>query len=204
MRVVAGKFGSRPLKSLRGQALRPTSDRLRETLFNILWPSVEGSVFVDAYAGTGAVGIEALSRGAGEVVFIENHPAAVELIRKNLRSLGVEPMASPFRVGRGDAPRVEIIAADAVKALETLQARRFVADFYYVDPPYAEVQEYQRALDALGGAHLLARTGRVIVESLRTAARGWELPERAGDLELARVVEQGDAALYFYRLALAA
>src|SRR5437899_12473367 len=79
MRVVAGKYRSRVLKSMRGLALRPASDRLRETLFNILGAAVEGSVFVDVYAGTGAVGIEALSRGAREVIFIDNHPAAVAL-----------------------------------------------------------------------------------------------------------------------------
>src|SRR5207302_8383435 len=89
MRVVAGKYRSRALKSMRGLALRPSSDRLRETLFNILGAAVEGSVFVDVYAGTGAVGIEALSRGAREVIFIENHPAAAALIRSNLRALDI-------------------------------------------------------------------------------------------------------------------
>ena len=106
MRVIAGEFRTRRLKSIPGDATRPTPGRLRETLFDILAPRIEGAIFLDAYAGTGAVGIEALSRGAGEAVFIENHPAAVELIRKNLRSLGVEPVATPFRAGRGDAPRV--------------------------------------------------------------------------------------------------
>src|SRR5712692_11171068 len=76
MRVIAGKYRSRTLRSLRGHMLRPTSDRLRETLFNILGPTVGGATFVDFYAGTGAVGIEALSRGAREVIFIEQHAAA--------------------------------------------------------------------------------------------------------------------------------
>src|SRR5216684_8548687 len=107
MRVVAGKYRSRALKSMRGLALRPSSDRLRETLFNILGAAVEGSVFVDVYAGTGAVGIEALSRGAREVLFIENHAAAASLIRKNLQALGI-------------ATGAEILATDAVRGMEWL------------------------------------------------------------------------------------
>ena len=89
MRVIAGKYRSRILKSLKGLALRPTSDRLRETLFNVLGPGVVGSRFVDVFAGTGAVGIEALSRSAAEVIFIENHPPAAKLIRSNLDSLKI-------------------------------------------------------------------------------------------------------------------
>src|SRR4029077_15880880 len=90
MRVIAGKYRSRLLKSLKGNALRPTSDRLRETLFNVLGPNVAGSRFLDVFAGTGAVGIEAISRGAVEVVFIENHIPAATLIRRNLASLEIQ------------------------------------------------------------------------------------------------------------------
>src|SRR5271154_2945949 len=90
MRIIAGKYRSRTLRSLKGQALRPTSDRLRETLFNILGPTVEGATFVDLFAGTGAVGIEALSRGARAAVFVEQHAPAAILIRRNLDSLGIK------------------------------------------------------------------------------------------------------------------
>src|SRR5271170_1032714 len=89
MRVIAGKYRSRTLRSLKGQALRPTSDRLRETLFNILGPTMEGATFMDLYAGTGAVGMEALSRGARRAIFVEHHAPAVALIRRNLESLGI-------------------------------------------------------------------------------------------------------------------
>lgn len=191
MRIVAGKYGSRPLKSLRGAALRPTSDRLRETLFDVLGSAVEGSLFVDVYAGTGAVGIEALSRGAGEVIFIEKHPAAVALIRRNLQSLGIEE-------------DFEIVVKDALRGLELLASRIFgghlQADFFFLDPPYAAKDEYQRVLEFLDHSKLLARHGRVIVEH----ERRWALPERLTSLERTRVVEQGAAALSFYRLALAA
>src|ERR1051325_1149000 len=89
MRIIAGTYRSRILKSLKGQALRPTSDYLRETLFNVLGPGIAGSRFLDLYAGTGAVGIEALSRGAIEAVFVEDHKAAAKLIRENLASLKI-------------------------------------------------------------------------------------------------------------------
>jgi 16S rRNA (guanine(966)-N(2))-methyltransferase RsmD len=187
MRVIAGKYRSRTLRSLKGQALRPTSDRLRETLFNILGPAVEGSVFVDLFAGTGAVGIEALSRGARVVLFVEQHARATALIRRNLESLGIGGAA-------------EILGVDVLRGLERLEARRVHAQFIFLDPPYAATEEYEEVLEFLGKSALAAPGGRVIVEHLRKR----ELPERAGELELARVVEQGDSALSFYRLALAA
>ena len=187
MRVIAGKYRSRTLRSLKGQMLRPTSDRLRETLFNVLGPAVAGATFADLYAGTGAVGIEALSRGARHALFVEQHAPAVALIRRNLESLGIGAEA-------------EILGMNVARAIERLEARQVHAQFIFLDPPYAANIEYASALEALGESPLVAPDGRVIVEHLRKR----ELPERAGDLELARVVEQGDAALSFYRLALAA
>ena len=191
MRIIAGKYRRRTVKTLRGLALRPSSDRLRETLFNILGAAVGGSVFVDVYAGSGAIGIEALSRGAREVIFIEKHPAAVKLIRRNLESLGITGSA-------------EILAADAIRGLERLVGRRFGshphADFVFLDPPYALREEYERTLKFLDRSPLLTLEGRVIVEHPRRLA----LPESFTQLERVRVVEQGDTALSFYRLAIAA
>src|SRR5215472_5561483 len=94
MRVIAGEFRSRRLKSIPGEATRPTPDRLRETLFDILAPRIEGATFLDAYAGTGAVGIEALSRGAAHAYFLERNRVALEAIRENLASLGLESRAT--------------------------------------------------------------------------------------------------------------
>ncbi len=187
VRVIAGKYRSRTLRSLKGQMLRPTSDRLRETLFNILGAAVSGATFVDLYAGTGAVGIEALSRGARHAIFAEHHAPAVALIRRNLESLGIGAEA-------------EILGMNVGRAIERLEARRVHAQFIFLDPPYAADAEYENALESLGESPLVSPDGRVIVEHLRKR----ELPERVGELELARVVEQGDAALSFYRLALAA
>jgi 16S rRNA (guanine(966)-N(2))-methyltransferase RsmD len=187
MRVIAGKYRSRTLRSLKGQMLRPTSDRLRETLFNILGPTVGGATFVDFYAGTGAVGIEALSRGAHHAIFVEQHAAAVALIRRNLESLGIGAEA-------------EILGMAVPRAIERLESRQAHAQFVFLDPPYAADSEYESVLEALGESPLIAPGGRVIVEHLKKR----DLAERIGDLELARVVEQGDAALSIYRLALAA
>ena len=187
MRVIAGKYRSRTLRSLKGQALRPTSDRLRETLFNILGPAVEDSLFVDLYAGTGAVGIEALSRRARASIFVEQHGPATALIRRNLESLGISGKA-------------EILGVDVLRGLKRLEARHAHAQFVFLDPPYAATEEYDRVLEFLGDSAIVAPGGRVIAEHLRKRA----LPERIGELELVRVVEQGDAALSFFRPAPAA
>ncbi len=185
MRVIAGKYRSRILKSLKGLALRPTSDRLRETLFNVLGDRVSGSRFVDVFAGTGAVGIEALSRGAVDVVFIENHAPAVALIRRNLESLGVET-------------GVRVVSADAVRGLEKLAVQHKSTDepvgFVFLDPPYAKAEQYARVLGFLGSARFLAPGSLVIAEHRRTL----ELPQHFGKLLQTRVLRQGDAALSFF------
>jgi 16S rRNA (guanine(966)-N(2))-methyltransferase RsmD len=186
MRVIAGTYRSRILKSLKGLALRPTSDRLRETLFNVLAPNIAGSRFVDLFAGTGAIGIEALSRGAAEVVFIENHPPAATLIRRNLESLGVNT-------------GVTVLAVDALRGLAMLATQKMEAapgfDHVFLDPPYAAAEEYARVLEFLGSATLLA-PGAIVVAEHR---RNFDLREEAGTLRRFRVLRQGDAALSFYR-----
>jgi len=186
MRVIAGTYKSRILKSLKGVALRPTSDRLRETLFNVLAPNIAGSRFVDLFAGTGAIGIEALSRGAAEVVFIENHAPAVTLIRRNLESLGINSVATVLAVG-------------ALRGLALLSTRKMEAapgfDYVFLDPPYAAAEDYSRVLEFLGSKDLLAPDGIVVAEH-----RGnFDLPEELGALRRLRVLKQGDAALSFYR-----
>jgi 16S rRNA (guanine(966)-N(2))-methyltransferase RsmD len=173
MRVIAGEYRSRKLISVEGLNTRPTSDRLRETLFNILGTEVEGSVFVDAYAGTGAVGIEALSRGARQAVFLEKDRRALEAIRQNLASLGAEA-------------RARIIPGAA-----SLHLGEIEADIVFVDPPYEKEREYQLALEALGG-NPPALT--IVQHSVRFALAG-----EYGPLVRGRMVKQGDNALSFYR-----
>src|SRR4051812_37166824 len=131
MRVIAGEFRSRRLKSLEGLDTRPTPDRVRESLFSILAPEIEDAVFLDAYAGTGAVGIEALSRGASRAIFIERSKAAVAVIRENLAALGLQK-------------RADVIAG---RVLQHLRGHR--ADIVFLDPPYSLEQEYSGSLEAL-------------------------------------------------------
>ena len=183
MRIVAGTLRSRQLKSLKGLALRPTSDRLRETLFNILGARVEGSRFLDLFAGSGAIGIEAISRGAVSAVFVENHSAAVRLIRANLASLRIE---SGARVMTAEV-------AAAIRTLEKLPATAF--DFIFLDPPYAEEKQYEGTLRALEKSLLAGESTIVIAEHRKT----FELPASLGALERVRRLHQGDAALSFYR-----
>jgi 16S rRNA (guanine966-N2)-methyltransferase len=194
MRVIAGKYRSRRLQALRGTALRPSTDRLRETLFNILGPAIEGSLFLDLFAGSGAVGIEALSRGARGAIFVENHPAGAALISRNLASLGI-PAAAQVASRKTFAGTAEILRMDAMDALERLASGGAHIDFVFADPPYANVRAYEDILAFLGESELLARGGRVVAEHRRNR----DLPAITGHLERTRVLEQGDTALSFYK-----
>lgn len=189
MRIIAGKFRSRQLKSAKGLDLRPTSDRLRETLFDILGDLVVGSRFIDAFAGTGAVGIEALSRGAEQVIFIEKHAATASLIKKNLAALEIHAQA-------------RVLPIDALHALQLLASEppsrpnNDALDILFLDPPYDHASDYERVLSFLGSATLLSEGGLVIAEHRRK----FQLPEAVEFLQRVRVLHQGDAALSFYRL----
>ena len=186
MRVITGKFRNRRLKALPGMDVRPTSDRLRETLFNVLTAgnpaALEGTVWIDLYAGTGAVGIEALSRGAGMVYFVESTPDAAELIRKNLLALGI---SSGFQVLR----------QDAVWALLAWEKSGIRADFVFMDPPYAMETAYAQTLTALSSAAFVPAETVVIVEHQKKFDPG----EQVAALKRYRLLKQGDAALSFYR-----
>src|SRR3954463_14017693 len=185
MRIIAGKFRSRKLVSLKGDEIRPTSDRLRETLFNVLTggnpATLEGSVWLDLFSGTGAVGIEALSRGAAMVYFIDSSKDAVELIRRNLQPLAV---SGSFQVLQEKSER-------AISALDRQQLR---PDFIFLDPPYALGDAYQNGLEALGNS-AVAEKALVIAEHEKKN----DLAEEYGELRRIRKLQQGDAALSFYR-----
>jgi 16S rRNA (guanine966-N2)-methyltransferase len=174
MRVIAGEFRSRRLKTVPGLDTRPTPDRLRETLFDILGLRVPGAVFLDAYAGTGAVGIEALSRGARRAIFIERAKEAAKVLRENLESLEI-------RGGR----------AVVVPAAVTFALRHYKADIAFLDPPYHREKEYVQALKLLGeNPPALV----VVQHSVHLA-----LAESYGALRRTRIVKQGDNALSFYQ-----
>jgi 16S rRNA (guanine966-N2)-methyltransferase len=172
MRVIAGEFRSRRLKSIPGVATRPTPDRLRETLFDIVGPRIEGAVFLDAYAGTGAVGIEALSRGARHSYFLERNRAALAAIRENLTSLALEARAT------------------VVTGPAALTIGNHKADIVFLDPPYDLEREYDAAFDGLAES---PPSLTIVQHSVRLA-----LPDERGGLRRTRVVKQGDNALSFY------
>lgn len=185
MRIIAGQYRGRRLLAPPGLRLRPTSDALRETLFNILGAEAAGAVFVDACAGTGAVGLEALSRGAAEAIFIEPASAALAALRANLARLPppvaarVLPRRAPAAFARLGRP----------------------VDVVFLDPPYAARDVYAQCLDWLGGATSdiawAAGGAQVIAEH----ARRHDLAAAYGRLRRGRVLVQGDSQLSFYRLA---
>src|ERR1700759_32366 len=167
MRVIAGSFRSRTLQAPAGLATRPTSDRLRETLFNVLAARIQGASFVDLYAGSGAVGIEALSRGVREAIFVEQAQPALKAIRANLAALGI----------RGG---YSLEARDVGTALRSLASAELIVDVLFLDPPYESVDEYDLALGLLGGecSGLLAEDAIVVAEHTKKL----DLAERHGRL----------------------
>lgn len=175
MRVIAGTLKGRRLETPSWGGLRPTSDRLRETLFNVLAPRTAGARVLDGYAGTGAVGIEALSRGAARVTFVERDPRAVRLIEANLARCGVSDRYAIIRARFADAARVEHDSFDIV----------------FLDPPYG--REELRAAVAAGAARV-APGGLLVVEH----AKRDPPPDRAGPLDRTRTLVSGDSALTFY------
>jgi 16S rRNA (guanine(966)-N(2))-methyltransferase RsmD len=172
MRVIAGEFRSRRLKTIAGLDTRPTPDRLRETLFDIVTPRIENVTFLDAYAGTGSVGIEALSRGAAHAIFVEKSRGAVEVIRENLRSLGLEQRAT------------------VVLGKVAFELARHPSNIVFLDPPYELPGEYPAALDALA-----PQPPSLVIVQHSTRV---ELAERYHQMCRLRVVKQGDNALSFY------
>ena len=181
MRVIAGRFRSRKLQPLVGNEIRPTGDRLRETLFNVLAGSMDGAVFIDLFAGTGAIGIEAISRGARQVYFAESEKKALRMIRANLQMLGIDE-------------GFEVLEREAAPALRLLDAQAVRADVCYLDPPYSHHGAYEQILGLLSQLQLLAPKGIVIAEHEKFFDPG----DRIGSLERYRKLKQGDAVLSFY------
>jgi 16S rRNA (guanine966-N2)-methyltransferase len=172
MRVIGGEFRSRRLKSIPGVATRPTPDRLRETLFDILQARIRGAVFVDAYAGTGAVGIEAISRGARHAYFLERNPAALDAIRENLDEL---------RIG----PRATVLAGPVLLTLA-----RCSGGVVFLDPPYDQAREYTAAMQLISEK---APELAIVQHSVR-----FQPEDQYGSLHRIRDVRQGDNVLSFY------
>jgi 16S rRNA (guanine(966)-N(2))-methyltransferase RsmD len=195
VRIIAGSFRSRTLEAPPGVATRPTSDRLRETLFNVLAPRIEGSAFLDLYAGSGAVGMEALSRGAARVEFVERAPAALKVLRGNLDRLGITAGFCIHAAAVGATLR-RMQGAFETSGEATPRAK---FDLVFLDPPWDAEEDYAATLGLLGGsaAGLLADGVVVIAEHRKKQC----LEDRYGLLQRTRLLEQGDAALSFYAVA---
>ena len=187
MRVISGKYRGHPLRSLRGTDIRPTSDRLRETLFNVLTAgnpgALQGSVWLDLFAGTGAVGIEALSRGARQVYFVETSAAATKLIEQNLQSLGI---VEGYKILRDDLSGV----------IWRLKREHFAADVVFLDPPYRMRHSYEETLTVLAESSLVWAMSLVIAEHEKKFDPG----DQFGSLRRIRTLSQGNTSLSFYRI----
>jgi 16S rRNA (guanine966-N2)-methyltransferase len=184
VRIVAGTLRGRTLDGPKWEGLRPTSDALRETLFNVLGPSVVGVRVLDAFAGTGAVGIEAVSRGAARATFIERDPRAIALIERNIAALGVENACAIIRGDFVTNPDVSLAEAVAKAGGGTF-------NLIFLDPPY-EIPDIDAAIRR--AAELIAPAGRVVVEH----GRKRELPASVPGLAKYRTLNAGDSALSFY------
>ncbi|HKV35233.1 MAG TPA: 16S rRNA (guanine(966)-N(2))-methyltransferase RsmD [Pyrinomonadaceae bacterium] len=178
MRVIAGAFKGRNLKSPPSMQVRPTSDRLRETLFNVIAAHVPDARFLDLCAGSGAVGIEALSRGAAHATFVDRSRRSCQLIESNLE------------LCRVPEEQRDIYCAEAAEFLKQNQENPW--DIIFLDPPYKE--NYLRILEILGSSKLLTNDGLLIVEHHHKTA----LPDTIGHLTRTRILKQGDSALSFY------
>lgn len=174
MRVIGGEFKSRRLKAPAGEEVRPTPDRLREALFSILMPRIEGCVFLDAYAGSGSVGIEALSRGARRAIFLEKSKAALRALHENIETLGI-------------AARCTVHAGSAAPVITKIEA-----DIVFLDPPYPREREYDLCLRALG------EEPRPLVIAQHASRFTHHLIEQYGRLKRVRILSQGDNSLSFF------
>jgi 16S rRNA (guanine966-N2)-methyltransferase len=196
MRIIAGKYRSRILAAPPGMSTRPTSDRLRETLFNVLAPRIQDVAFLDLYAGSGAVGLEAISRGVARVTFVERAPAALKILHGNLARLGISSdvrvHAKSVNAFLKSATRPDPKSANPEPASPKPERYEVV----FLDPPYDEAKEYAITLELLGRlAQRILAPGAVVVAEHR---RKQSLGEQYGSLKRTRVLEQGDAALSFY------
>jgi 16S rRNA (guanine966-N2)-methyltransferase len=187
MRVIAGKFRSRRLEGVEGLETRPTHDRVKETLFNVLESAgmITGRAWADLFAGTGSVGIEALSRGATSVHFSESGIRAARVLRRNLATLGLDPSSDSIRLCERDA-------ADALRAWEREGAQ---FDVCFLDPPYGAHGAYEEILRALAHSNVLREGGIVVAEHDKRFDPG----EGQDTLRRYRLLRQGDTALSFYR-----
>jgi 16S rRNA (guanine966-N2)-methyltransferase len=181
LRVITGSAKGRPLKTVKGREVRPTADRVKESLFNVIGPRAVEATFLDLFAGSGAVGIEALSRGATSAVFVDLQTAHLKVVEENLRSTGL-------------FERAELIRRDARAAITDLGRRGRRFDLIFIDPPYGQ-DLCPQALAGVVEHRLLAEDGWAICEHHKKDP----MPESVGDLVRFRELGFGETAISFYR-----
>ena len=181
MRVITGSIKGQRLKTVRNRALRPTAGKVREALFDILRNEIPGSVFLDLYAGTGGVGIEALSRGAAHAIFVESNRAAFKALRQNIRHSGFETKAATF----------EMTAAQFIRS-KALHHMRF--DIFFLDPPY-HGSELKKVLPLLIRSDMIKPEGLMIIEHFHKT----DLESTIGLLRKRRTYVYGDSCLSVYQ-----
>ncbi len=180
VRIIAGVYRSRRLKTLEGMETRPTSDRLKETLFNVLQGRLEGAVFLDCFAGSGNIGLEALSRGAASVVFVESSSKAAGIIRGNFEALHLQ-----------GSEKIQLLNCPVEKGLKILHQAGRKFDIVFLDPPYREVPSYLKVFQQVAALDLLGEGGWVIAEHSKHAQIEW----KGSGLECFREIRQGDSRL---------
>ncbi|SFL58246.1 16S rRNA (guanine(966)-N(2))-methyltransferase RsmD [Salibacterium qingdaonense] len=183
MRVISGKYKGKPLRAVQGMKTRPTSDKVKEAVFQLIGPYFEGGAVLDLYAGTGGVGIEALSRGLNQAVFVDKHPRALKVIKQNLHQAGVKE-------------ETEVYRSEAERALTALTKRQRSFDYIFMDPPYAD-DPIPALLGIISEENLLRPNGIIICEHSSAA----ELPAHINRLEQQAVRRYGDTSISIYRTA---
>ncbi len=184
MRIIAGKFKSRRLTNSKNMTVRPTTDRVKESVFSILNKKVMNTRFLDLCAGTGNIGIEALSRGAKQVTFLEQNLKCLRLIEQNLQACGFET----------SDPQVQLIRSDVTKGITMLHTRSETFELIYFDPPY-DAELYDKCLSHISDTCILESTGILLVEHRKKNI----LPLNFGQLTCDRHKHYGDTCLSFYR-----
>ncbi|MBS8263338.1 16S rRNA (guanine(966)-N(2))-methyltransferase RsmD [Mesobacillus boroniphilus] len=182
MRVVSGDLKGRALKAVPGTSTRPTTDKVKEALFNMIGPYFTEGLGLDLFAGSGGLGIEALSRGLDKVIFVDREGKAIHIINENLKSCGLEEKAEVYR-------------NDAVRALKAIQKRDLKFDYIFLDPPYKK-QQLVKLLEMIDKENLVQHDGLIVCEH----ASDINLPEKVGGLVQTRSEKYGIIGITLYKV----
>lgn len=181
MRVISGICKGRPLKAVPGQTTRPTTDKVKESIFNIIGPFFNGGQGLDLYAGSGGLGVEALSRGIEKMIFVDRNPKAIEIVQQNIHACHFEAKAEVYR-------------NDAKRALKAVAKREMKFDVIFLDPPYA-LQRIEEEISFISQNKLLTEQGIIVTEHDASTF----LPESIDDITCIRNEQYGDTGISIYR-----